>query len=87
MTLKGQIVHSVSKHACHSVVIYLLFSFAFSLLLVDKCLPDVTSTITALTFLAEASQLAIKQPLGVRKQMRCIAQFLYYSMALVNFFG
>ena len=52
MTLKGQIVHSVSKHACHGVVIYLLFSFAFSLLLVDKCLLNVAGAITALTFLS-----------------------------------
>jgi len=62
-------MHSVSKHARHGVVSYLLYSFTFSLLLVDKCLPDVAGAITALplTF-RKQKQIAITESLGVGKQ-------------------
>jgi len=61
-------MHSVSKHARHCVVSYLLYSFTFSLLLVDKCLPDVAGAITALplTF-RKQKQIAITESLGVEK--------------------
>jgi len=74
-------MHSISRHARHGVVIYLLFSFTFSLLLVDKCLPDIAGAITALTF-RKLKQITIKESLE-QENMRSIARFPCDGMALV----
>ena len=63
MTLKGHYAFCFKTRVSWCCYLY-IFSSTFSLLLVDKCLPDVAGAITALTF-RKLKQITIKESLGV----------------------